>query len=287
MDISIHILSSSSRWIGLIIIVRSSRTYFSYISPGRHVEYTSEIASDGAHGPRFVVTAMDDPDHPVYGITATACWSVILNMVRKERARMGLGKTGTAVSGPEFFGFAMPEVAACIEGLEGSDQCKRYICRCLRLDSGRKKYSCSRRTAPITYAVSLDSGDGAMGDGEQEEKEERPVRRKAAKAASRKWQIMQIVNDQSSDKNDDDTSDASLDSEEEDRPSPPRRSIKRKEPVKAQPVVNVENMMNVANVASVANVVAGEVGMMVDNAALNTQAVEEEEAKRIRMEQLF
>ena len=257
----------------MIIIARSSRTYFSYISPGRHVEYTSEIASDGAHGPRFVVTAMDDPDHPVYGITATACWSVVLNMVRKERAKMGLGKTGTAVSGPEFFGFAMPEVAACIEGLEGSDQCKRYICRCLRLDSGRKKYSCSRRTAPITYAVDLDSGEGAMGDGEQEEKEERPVRRKAAKAASRKWQIMQIVNEQSSDKNDDDTSDASLDSEEEeDRPSIPRRSIKRREPVKEQPV---------------ANVVAGEAGMMVGSTALNTQAVEEEEAKRIRMEQLF
>ena len=117
------------------VICRSTKVYFSYKEPAKHIEYTSEILSGGPRGPLFSVTASDDLDNPIQGSTATACWSTILNKVRKERTRQGLGKTGTAVSGPEFFGYAMPEIAACIEGLDGADTCKNYVCRCLRMDT--------------------------------------------------------------------------------------------------------------------------------------------------------
>ena len=134
----------------------------------------------------FSVTASDDPNHPFTASTATGCWSAILQKVRVERTRMGLGKTGTAVSGPEFFGFAMPEVAACIEGLPGGENCKSYICRCLRLDTNRKGKSkrLNRRNAPAS-----------MNFIEEEELGERPSKRRAAERANQRW--LQINDDES------------------------------------------------------------------------------------------
>ena len=134
------------------VICRSTKVYFSYKEPAKHIEYTSEILSGGPRGPLFSVTASDDLDNPIQGSTTTACWSTILNKVRKERTRQGLGKTGTAVSGPEFFGYAMPEIAACIEGLDGADTCKNYVCRCLRMDSNRKgKPRATRRSGGLWW----------------------------------------------------------------------------------------------------------------------------------------
>ena len=136
----------------------------------------------------FSVTASDDPNHPFTASTATGCWSAILQKVRVERTRMGLGKTGTAVSGPEFFGFAMPEVAACIEGLPGGENCKSYICRCLRLDTNRKGKSkrLNRRNAPASMNFIE----------EEEELGERPSKRRAAERANQRW--LQINDDESS-----------------------------------------------------------------------------------------
>lgn len=168
--------------------------------------------------PLFSVTANDDPDNPVQGSTATACWSTILNKVRKERNRLGLGKTGTAVSGPEFFGYAMPEIAACIEGLDGAETCKNYICRCLRMESSRKGKPRMRRAASEAFITD-----------EPEVSEERPSKRRAAQAASRRWKM--IEEDESSaefsGEEEEDLSDAELESDDDQKM--PKRSKKRTE----------------------------------------------------------
>lgn len=124
------------------------------------------------------MTPTDDLDHPITASTATGCWSTILARVRKERCRLGLGKTGTAVSGPEFFGFAMPEVAACIEGLEGSDTCKDYVYRCLRMETSRKGKTRLTTRKPKTSFI------------EEDVTEVKHAPRRAAQLASQRWQIM-------------------------------------------------------------------------------------------------
>ena len=200
----------------------SVKVYLSYTTPTQHVDYTNEIL-DGGHqvevvrccnekGPLFSVTASDDPDHPIRAQTATACWTTILQRVSKERKAMGLSKTGTAVSGPEFFGYAMPEIAACIEGLEGAEQCKKYVPRCLRMETSRKGRvrPVRDRVAPIAETpMASDVG-------------ERPTKRRAAQMASKRWKSMEEEESAASTDNDEDEeeeeeeilSDAESDSEE-------------------------------------------------------------------------
>lgn len=163
------------------------------------------------------MTASDDPKHPFTASTATGCWSAILQKVRVERTRMGLGKTGTAVSGPEFFGFAMPEVAACIEGLPGGENCKSYICRCLRLDTNRKGKSkrLNRRSAPAN-----------MNFIEEEELGERPSKRRAAERANQRW--LQINDDESSASFSEEDVESDIEVEDDDDSRTSRRKNKKR-----------------------------------------------------------
>lgn len=205
---------------------RSLKSYFSYIEPSQHTEYTNEILSGGprvgvspsphSQGPVFRVTAADDPTHSFTASTPTGCWSSILQKVRVERSKMGLGKTGTAVSGPEFFGYAMPEIAACIEGLAGAETCKTYVCRCLRMETNRKGKK-ARRTSGVSFV--------------EEPTEERPSKRRAAERASQRWQ--QINDEESSASfSEEDDGDMEMEMEEDDdsRASRSRRSKKRSVP---------------------------------------------------------
>lgn len=45
---------------------------------------------------------------------------------------LGMEAKGTAISGPEMYGFANPQVAALIEALPGVLQCKKYVFRSVR-----------------------------------------------------------------------------------------------------------------------------------------------------------
>ena len=210
------------------VICRSTKVYFSYKEPAKHIEYTSEILSGGPRGPLFSVTASDGLDNPIQGSTATACWSTILNKVRKERTRQGLGKTGTAVSGPEFFGYAMPEIAACIEGLDGADTCKNYVCRCLRMDSNRKGKPRATRRSGGVFVVESETAEAT------EPLEERPSKRRAAQVASRNWKMMEEEEESAefSEEEEESTSEAELESDDEVKTA--RRSKKRAEPPKEE-----------------------------------------------------
>lgn len=134
---------------------------------------------------------------------------------------MGLGKTGTAVSGPEFFGFAMPEIAACIEGLPGSEFCRSYICRCLRMErSGNGKSRLKFRKQKISSSTTT-----------QEEPHEHLAPRRAAQMASKRWQKVDD-SESSADFSEEDESVEEIDSDSDHYY---RKSRKRAAPSQSQP----------------------------------------------------
>ena len=221
-------------------MIRSVKRYFSYVEPDSHVEYINEILDGGVkvynqvkgykeQGPIFSVTATDDQEHPIQASTPTGCWSNILNRVRKERAKLGLGKTGTAVSGPEFFGFAMPEVAACIEGLEGSELCRDYVNRCLRMEVNRNGKSRLKNRKPKTSSY-FDVVD--------DEPDSHPAPRRAAQLASKKWKRLD-ESESSADFSEEEEEEVSF--EEMDNPVEKRRSKKRTAPSTVSSDIAVKN----------------------------------------------
>lgn len=183
----------------------------------------------------FSVTASDDPDHPIRAQTATACWTTILQRVSKERRAMGLGKTGTAVSGPEFFGYAMPEIAACIEGLEGAEQCKKYVPRCLRMETSRKGRVRAGRGRVVAVAPAPEAGESG----------ERPTKRRAAQMAIKRWKTMEEEESAASTDNDEEEEEELLSEAESDSDESTsfgsRRSAKRSKRAETAPKAEGEN----------------------------------------------
>ena len=64
--------------------------------------------------------------------TASAAWQLVLGQIRQERLKNGISKSSISISGPDSFGFSYPDVAYCIEGLDGSELCTDYVCRKIR-----------------------------------------------------------------------------------------------------------------------------------------------------------
>ena len=112
---------------------KSQRLYTSLDDPNRKTSYTSEIV-DGKSGPMFRVTCQET------GIvfeesTSSAAWLALLKEVNVRRKQNGLPAKGTAISGPEMFGFANDKVAAVLEGLPGVIECDTYVFRAQRPSS--------------------------------------------------------------------------------------------------------------------------------------------------------
>jgi hypothetical protein len=129
---------------------KSRRKFCSFINPVAYVkkdgkkvmqdpnrvEYTSEIVVGLAGMPLYRVTASDAPDDPVESITsATACWDLVLDRISARREdpfylssiqKSSLPKKGTKISGPNFYGFALPQVREVLEGLPGALECTGY-----------------------------------------------------------------------------------------------------------------------------------------------------------------
>lgn len=94
-----------------------------------------------------MVTAEDAPEEPLVAATPSAAWASVLGLIREERMKNGITKSSISISGPDSFGFSYPDVAYCIEGLEGADQCKEYICRKIR--DMQKTRSCRAADAAV------------------------------------------------------------------------------------------------------------------------------------------
>lgn len=68
-------------------------------------------------------------------------WKIVLERINIAKKNAGINESTTTINGIDFFGLSYPEVSYCIEGLEGADRCKDYICRKLRDSDASMYYS--------------------------------------------------------------------------------------------------------------------------------------------------
>lgn len=121
-----------------------------------------------------MVTAEDAPEAPLVAATPSAAWQYVLGLIRQERMKNGITKSSISISGPDSFGFSYPDVAYCIEGLEGADQCKEYVCRKIRDMQKTKSYRTADSTAesqasykeevtlPVAFAQKREEGGSTI-----------------------------------------------------------------------------------------------------------------------------
>ena len=76
--------------------------------------------------------ADDMPGRPVVARSPTDAWLRVLKMLNEQEMRMGREPTKFVVNGADAFGFGFPEIAMCIEGLDGAELCVKYVFRKLR-----------------------------------------------------------------------------------------------------------------------------------------------------------
>jgi len=106
---------------------KSERKHPSMLNPEVKVMYTNEII-DGGKYPMFKVTAADEPNRSMTGGSASAAWKNVLDEIKKTQKKDGKPTRQTsAVSGPEFFGYAIPTIAKCIQELPDVDKLKSYV----------------------------------------------------------------------------------------------------------------------------------------------------------------
>jgi len=97
----------------------SSRYFTSMLDPRVEVKYTSQIVDVGDK-PQFVVTAADNPCHPIVGDTPTEAWRVILqHFLPREDQNQKISVGGTLR-----FGISHPLVASLIRELPNADKCR-------------------------------------------------------------------------------------------------------------------------------------------------------------------
>jgi len=68
----------------------------------------------------FKITSEEDLNNPVIANTSTGAWAEILKRVTKLKV------SGTAVSGPEMFGFVHPTIQKFIQEMNNARECKNY-----------------------------------------------------------------------------------------------------------------------------------------------------------------
>lgn len=59
-------------------------------------------------------------------------WKIVLERINIAKKNAGITEFTTTINGTDFFGLSYPEVSYCIEGLNGAERCRDYICRKLR-----------------------------------------------------------------------------------------------------------------------------------------------------------
>jgi len=121
----------------------SSRYFSSMINPDLRVKYTSQIVDDGTK-PQFIVTAADDPEHPIISHSPSGAWRTVLKRV------MGKGisedsKKNISVSGTLRFGLAHPVVSHLIRELPGANLVPQFDSDSSSEKKGKKRKSDSDR----------------------------------------------------------------------------------------------------------------------------------------------
>jgi len=110
----------------------ATRQYLSMVDPNKVVAYRCSVTEEGGH-PRFHVVPEDCPERAVVAGTPTGAWSGIIKAANALRQK----DHSNSASGPEFFGFTHPTVAAIIQGLLNADKCKNYVWQNFEVIKGR------------------------------------------------------------------------------------------------------------------------------------------------------
>eukprot|EP01114_Cavostelium_apophysatum_P023537 TRINITY_DN88_c0_g1_i1.p2 TRINITY_DN88_c0_g1~~TRINITY_DN88_c0_g1_i1.p2 ORF type:complete len:428 (-),score=122.24 TRINITY_DN88_c0_g1_i1:257-1540(-) len=102
----------------------SHRMFNSRLNQGKQVRYTSQII-DAGERPQFIVTASDDPTHPIISNESpSACWRAILqHFMDNNDDHTSISSTDKlSVSGRLRFGLTVPEVASLIRELPHAEK---------------------------------------------------------------------------------------------------------------------------------------------------------------------
>jgi len=103
---------------------KSVRQFASMRDPEIRINYINEIL-DGEQ-PTFRVTPEDEPEKPVCASSPTAAWKIIIEKVNSMKTTKTGKRMFSAVSGPEYFGFASPAIAKLIQELPNAEKCAIY-----------------------------------------------------------------------------------------------------------------------------------------------------------------
>jgi len=87
-------------------------------------KWEQTISLGPAGEPLFTLTA-EDGCAPIVARSATAAWAEVLKRVKAVREANGEVAKKTAISGPEFFGYSLPNIRLMIEHLPRADECAK------------------------------------------------------------------------------------------------------------------------------------------------------------------
>eukprot|EP01125_Pyxidicula_operculata_P004888 TRINITY_DN1811_c0_g3_i2.p1 TRINITY_DN1811_c0_g3~~TRINITY_DN1811_c0_g3_i2.p1 ORF type:complete len:1367 (+),score=527.34 TRINITY_DN1811_c0_g3_i2:253-4101(+) len=101
---------------------KSTREYTSTIDVTKRCTYTCEIL-DGGDKPIFKITPSDDVANAVSANSSSSAWKQIIDRINSKRND---DSKRTSVSGPEYFGFGLPQIIELISQLPGAEKCTRF-----------------------------------------------------------------------------------------------------------------------------------------------------------------
>mmetsp|Transcript_21040 Transcript_21040/g.25566 ORF Transcript_21040/g.25566 Transcript_21040/m.25566 type:complete len:660 (-) Transcript_21040:1342-3321(-) len=102
----------------------SVRSYFSISNPSEKVEYFCEI-HEGDCAPRFVV--YESGNSEMYEAdSSSGAWKRVLERLNQRRKQLGMPQGQRNISGPQMYGFNIPQVRAILESLPSVSECKNY-----------------------------------------------------------------------------------------------------------------------------------------------------------------
>jgi len=105
---------------------RTSRMYPRLDNLDERTRWTQEIVEGPKGEPMFVLTP-EEGCEKIEAKSATAAWADVLKRAKAAREARGEVAKKTAISGPEFFGYSLPNLRLMIESLPGADACKDYV----------------------------------------------------------------------------------------------------------------------------------------------------------------
>lgn len=101
---------------------KTTRMYPRLDNLNDRIKWEQEISVSSSGEPQFTLTA-EEGCEPIVAKSATAAWAEVLKRVKSVREANGEVAKKTAISGPEFFGYSLPNIRLLIESLPGADAC--------------------------------------------------------------------------------------------------------------------------------------------------------------------